>query len=124
MKRIARVALVLMLALFVAGASCQQQIKTPDKMTPKERGALALTLYNNAFNNYNAQFAATPQPMSAAMKDYFRGYKAAMEVAWPTISGYTAIVGVGGVPTPEQEKQIIALIYQLQAMLMQAGGAK
>ena len=114
-------AIILLISLALLAGCAGQQIKTPDQMTPKERGALALTLYNNAFANYNAQFAATPKPMSAEMKNYFQGYKAAMEVAWPTISAYTAIVGVGGVPSAEQEQQIINLIYQLQAMLAKGG---
>ena len=110
---------VLTLVALVAFVACaNQQLKTPDQMSPKERGTFALTLYNNAFTNYNAQFAATPQPMSKESKEYFQGYKKVMEVAWPVISGYSAVVNVGGVPTPEQEQQLIQLIYQLQAMLM------
>jgi hypothetical protein len=95
------------------------QVTTPDQMTSKERGVLALTLYNNALNNYNIQFAATPQPMTQASKDYFKAYKKVMEVAWPVISAYTAVVNIGGVPTPEQEAELLKFIYQLQAMLMQ-----
>lgn len=114
----------LLLCLAMALAACAgTQIKTPDKMTPTERGAFVLVLYNNAFANYHAQYAATPQPMGAEVKDYFRAYKRAMESAWPVISAYAAIVNVGGIPTAEQEQQIISLIYQMQAMLLQ-GGAK
>ena len=116
-----RRAILLLITLALVAGCAGQQIKTPDQMTPKERGAFALTLYNNAFANYNSQFAATPQPMSAEMKNYFQGYKKVMETAWPVISGYTAIVGVGGVPSAEQEQQIINLIYQLQAMLAKGG---
>lgn len=116
-----RRAIILLITLALVTGCAGQQIKTPDQMTPKERGAFVLTLYNNAFANYNAQFAATPQPMSPDMKNYFQGYKKVMETAWPVISGYTAIVGVGGVPSAEQEQQIINLIYQLQAMLAKGG---
>lgn len=121
MRSISRLLMILILSFFVAGASCQQNIKTPDQMSPKERGTLALTLYNNAFVNYNAQFTATPRPMSNEMKNYFQGYKKAMEAAWPLISSYTAIVNIGGTPSPEEEKQIIELIYNLQALLMKGG---
>ena len=119
--KLAKVLLVILSFMFIAGASCQQNIKSPDQMTPKERGVLILTLYNNAFANYNAQFAVTPKPMSNELKDYFQSYKKVMEVAWPVISTYTSIVNIGGTPTPEQEEQILKLIYQLQSMLMQGG---
>lgn len=118
MNKVARFSILILVALFIAGASCQNNIKTPDQMTPKERGVLALTLYNNAFANYNAQFMATPKPLNSVEQDYFKAYKGMMEVAWPVISAYTAVVNVGGVPTPEQEQQIILLIYKLQAILM------
>ena len=110
--------LFIMCVLLVVGCN-GMQVTTPDKMTAKERGVLALSLYNNAFNNYNIQFAATPQPMTQASKDYFKAYKKVMELAWPTISAYTSIVNIGSTPTPEQEAELIKFIYQLQAMLMQ-----
>ena len=113
-----KLGLILLLFCFIAGASCQQQIKTPDQMTPKERGVFVLTLYNNAYANYNTQFAATPQPMSASAKEYFQGYKKVMETSWPVISAYSSIVQIGATPTPAQEQEIIKLIYQLQAILM------
>jgi hypothetical protein len=115
MRRLAIVPIILIL-LIVGCAG--QQVKTPDQMTPKERGAFALTLYNNAFANYNAQFAATPKPMKADMVNYFQGYKKVMESAWPIVSAYSSLVNIGGTPTAEQEAQIIQLIYQLQAMLL------
>lgn len=114
MKRI--VVMLAMVALVVGCAG--QQVKTPDQMTAKERGAFTLTLYNNAFSNYNAQFAATPKPMAADMVNYFQGYKKVMEASWPVISAYVSLVNVGGTPTPEQEAQVIQLIYQLQAILI------
>jgi hypothetical protein len=112
---------IILVFFFISGATCQQNLKTPDQMSPKERATFIVTLYNNAYSNYNTQFAATPKPMKSVMKDYFVGYKKVMETAWPVISAYTAIVNVGGVPTPEQELQIIELIYQLQAMLTKGG---
>ena len=118
MSLITKLGVVLLMFCFIAGASCQQNVKTPDQMTPKERGAFVLTLYNNAFANYNTQFATTPKPMSSSTAEYFRAYKKVMEATWPPISAYAAIVNIGGTPTPEQEQEIIKLIYQLQTMLM------
>lgn len=114
MKKILMLIAVAALVVGCAG----QQVKTPDQMTAKERGAFTLTLYNNAFANYNAQFAATPKPMAADMVNYFQGYKKVMEAAWPVISAYVSLVNVGGTPTPDQEAQIVQLIYQLQAILI------
>ena len=118
MKRALQSTVVLMMIWFIMGASCQQNVKTPDQMTAKERGAFTLMLYNNAFANYNAQFAATPKPMAADMANYFQGYKKVMEASWPVISAYVSLVNMGGTPTPDQEAQIVQLIYQLQAILI------
>jgi hypothetical protein len=116
--RLAKALTIILMFFFIAGASCQQTLKTPDQMSPKERATFALTLYNNAFANYNAQFVVTPKPMSDEIKNYFQAYKKVMEAAWPIVSTYSALVNVGGTPTPEQEQQILKLIYQLQSMLM------
>ena len=111
--------IIILLAMVALVAGCTgQQVKTPDQMTAKERGAFTLTLYNNAFANYNAQFAATPKPMAPDMVNYFQGYKKVMEAAWPVISAYVSLVNIGGTPTPDQEAQIVQLIYQLQAILI------
>lgn len=108
-----------LLAIVALVAGCAgQQMKTPDQMTAKERGAFTLMLYNNAFSNYNAQFAAAPKPMATDMVSYFQGYKKVMEASWPVISAYVSLVNIGGTPTPEQEAQIVQLIYQLQAILI------
>jgi hypothetical protein len=112
-----RIAIFITIAVFVVGCS-GIQIKTPDQMTAKERGAFTMMLYNNAFSNYNAQFAATPKPMGADMVNYFQGYKKVMEASWPVISAYISLVNIGGTPTAEQEAQIVQLIYQLQAILI------
>lgn len=118
----ARVFLVIVVAGFLAaGASCGGDVKTPEKMTAKERGVLATSLYNNAFQNYQLQFEATPKPMDAAMRDYFQSYKKAMEGVYPVIATYNSIAQIGAAPTPEQEAQIIRAIYQLQAMLLSGG---
>ena len=116
------IAIILIIAVSVSAqffiGCAGQQVKTPDQMTAKERGAFTLMLYNNAFSNYNAQFAATPKPMAADMVSYFQGYKKVMEASWPVISAYVSLVNIGGTPTPEQEAQTIQLIYQLQAILI------
>ena len=111
--------IIALLAIAVLITGCAgQQVKTPDQMTAKERGAFTLMLYNNAFTNYNAQFAAAPKPMAPDMVSYFHGYKKVMEASWPVISAYVSLVNIGGTPTPDQEAQIIQLIYQLQAILI------
>lgn len=81
-----------------------------------------MMLYNNAWDNYQAQFAATPQPMSAKMKNYFQAYKEVMVTAEPVVRLYDSTVSAGGLPTAEQEQALITLIYQLQAMLVAKGG--
>ena len=116
-KTSSRMAILIFAVLLLAGCA-GQSVKTPDQMTAKERGAFTLMLYNNAFANYNAQYAATPKPMAKDMVSYFQGYKQVMEAAWPVISAYVSLVNIGGTPTAEQEAQIVQLIYQLQAILI------
>jgi len=118
MRTKSQVLIVGLLAVLLLAGCAGQAVKTPDQMTAKERGAFTLMLYNNAFANYNAQYAATPKPMAKDMVAYFQGYKQVMEAAWPVISAYVSLVNIGGTPTAEQEAQIVQLIYQLQAILI------
>jgi hypothetical protein len=120
-KKLASCVILVLIAL-VAGCTLNSQLQTPAEMSPKGRAALAMTLYNNAWDNYQAQFAATPQPMSKDMVNYFQGYKAVMVTAEPMVRLYDSTVAAGGLPTPEQEQAIISMIYQLQAMLVKKGG--
>ena len=110
--------LTLILAVAFLASCAGQNIKTPDQMTSKERATFVLGLYNNAYSNYNIQFAATKRPFNKEMAGYFQGYKSVMESAWPVISTYAAVAQSGGTPTVEQEQMIIALIYQFQTILM------
>lgn len=121
MKRLRVFLAVALVVLAMAGVACHEGIKTPEKMTPKERGVLATSLYNNAYSNYLLQFDATPKPMDLATREYFDAYKKAMETVYPVISAYNAIAQMGAAPTADQEAAIIRAIYQLQAMLMSGG---
>lgn len=118
MVKSAIVAVLGMVLFLTVSCSMMGPIKTPLEMSNQERAALVLILYNNAYSNYNAQFAATPKPMDSATKQYFQAYKQVMENAWPAIAAYTAIVQVGQSPTNDQETELINIIYQLQAMLV------
>lgn len=113
--------LTVIIAICMIGCAGSGNIKTPDQMTPVERATLVLTLYNNAYTNYLAQYNAAAKPLTPDMQTYFRGYKEGMTIAWPTISAYVSTVQVGGTPTPEQEAQIIGLIYKLQGFLTKGG---
>jgi hypothetical protein len=121
MKLALKLTVVLMLIGFIAGASCQQNVVTPDQMTPKGKAAFVLQLYNNADSNYRAQFAATPKPISADMKEYFRTYKTVLENSSPFIDLYVTTVNGNGTPTPAQEQQLLTIIYKLQTLLIKKG---
>jgi hypothetical protein len=110
-------AVPLLCILLLVGCA-NQQVLTPDQMSPKQRATFAMNLYSNAFDNYAAQFAATPQPITGVTKDYFVAYKKALEVIKAPVIVYRDLVNMGGTPTPAQEQEILKLIYQLQAMLM------
>lgn len=122
-SRFFQVAVVVILALFVAGCPYTQKLKSPVDMTPQEKAAFVLTLYNNAYDNYKAQFAATLQPMNAASKDYFGSYKQVLVTSEPLIDLYVSTVKAGGMPTAEQEQAILKLIYDFQAMVLAKKGA-
>jgi hypothetical protein len=107
----------ILLILLVIGCA-SQSVMTPDQMTPKQRATFAMNLYSNAYDNYLAQFAATPKPVTGDQQKYFQAYKQFMTYAEPIVTAYSQLTVVGGAPTPEQEQQILNLIYQLQAMLM------
>jgi len=122
MRRTIKVSVAMvLLALMLAGCATTGLV-TPDKMTPQGKAAFVLQLYNNADSNYRAQFAATPVPMADDMKQYFRTYKAVLEGAAPVVDLYASTVKSGGLPTPDQEQQILTIIYKLQAMLVKKGG--
>ena len=121
-KNRVRTVTVILIALAALMGCATQGLVTPDKMTPQGKAAFVLQLYNNADTNYRAQFAASPLPMSDDMKQYFRTYKAVLENASPVINLYVTTVKSGGLPTPDQEQQILTIIYKLQAMLVKQGG--
>ena len=116
MARTRGLVVLAILALMIGCAS--QSVTTPDQMTPKQRATFSMNLYSNAYDNYLAQFAATPKPITGDQRSYFDAYKKFMVYAEPIVTAYSQITVTGGVPTPEQEQQILNLIYQLQAMLM------
>ena len=112
----------LIIFIFLLVGCATTGLVTPDQMTPQGRAAFVLQLYNNADTNYRAQFAATPAPMAEDMKQYFRTYKNVLENAAPMIDLYATTVKSGGLPTPEQEQQILTIIYKIQAILVKKGG--
>ena len=112
----------LIILVFLLVGCATTGLVTPDQMTPQGKAAFVLQLYNNADTNYRAQFAASPQPMSDDMKQYFRTYKAVLESSAPVIDVYAMTVKSGGIPTPAQEQAILTIIYKLQAMLVKVGG--
>jgi hypothetical protein len=122
MKKNVKIATLMLTVLAVVLGCASTGLVTPDQMTPQGKAAFVLQLYNNADTNYRAQFAATPVPMAEDMKQYFRTYKAVLEGAAPVIDLYVTTVKSGGLPTPEQEQQILIIIYKLQAMLVKKGG--
>ena len=116
MVRTRAIVVLAILALMIGCAN--QSVMTPDQMTPKQRATFSMNLYSNAYDNYLAQFAATPKPITGDQKKYFDAYKQFMVYAEPIVTAYSQLTVTGGTPTPEQEQQILNLIYQLQAMLM------
>lgn len=108
----------LVLILLLVVVSCINKVyKTPTEMSPKERAVLAMKMYNNAYNDYIRQFESTEVPFSDEAVSYFKTYKSVLQAAWPVISAYDTLASVNAQPTPEQDQQIVDLIYHLESMV-------
>lgn len=134
--------LVLVLVAFVF-VGCQNNIKTPDEMTPKEKAAFFLSMYNKQFDGYLDTIIDPALPfaerealkesikdgavlpadkmnpnLTNEQKDILRTKKEIMTEVYPLISLYTSYAESGSVPSAETETQIISLLDRLAATVV------
>ena len=121
MKRVLTIGLVVLLALVFA-AACSQNGQSVAKMTPKEKAAFAMSMYNSAFDDYKLQFEAmSVDGLDQKEKDYLGGYLKALETSYRSIKLFNNYAAAGTVATPESEAALAAAIRELTALLSKGG---
>jgi len=84
------------------------------EMTPKEKGAWFLGVYNSQDRDYRNMVVRTN--LTNDQKNILRKKKEIMTEVYPMIKTYTIYIDSGAVPTKVVEDQIINLINDLTAL--------
>jgi hypothetical protein len=117
-KKIVFVSAIVFLSLVLVSCATLG-LKSITEMTPEERGLFAMTLYTNAWDDYNLQYGGAEKPLSKQMESYFKSYKEVITTVRPIIDDYRKIVASGGTPLETQERELLLAIYSLQTVLRQ-----
>lgn len=109
----------LILCVVVAFVACSGMPKPKpfQDMTAKEKASLALSTYNDAFEEYKYQYSLASIPMTEEQIDFFTGFKKSLTVAWQAINAYTPFVDGDMAPTPEAEQALLGALRGLQAYI-------
>jgi len=83
---------------------------TWQNMTPKGRAAMALSVYNNAYDSYLSE-VKTPD-LSKQSKDLLRKKKKALTALHATLKTYTGYIQTGQVPPAEIDATLQSLLLQ------------
>jgi len=115
-KRNLFVALILL--IFLAGCMTLDinRPKSISEMTPKERGAWFLGIYNSQDKDYRNMVARSD--LTNDQKKVLRDKKAIMVQVYPMIKTYNTYIDSGAVPTKAVEDQIIQLINDLTGLVV------
>ena len=115
-KRNLFVALILL--IFLAGCMTLDinRPKSISEMTPKERGAWFLGVYNSQDKDYRNMVARSD--LTNDQKKVLRDKKAIMVQVYPMIKTYNTYIDSGAVPTKAVEDQIIQLINDLTGLVV------
>lgn len=121
MKRVG-LCFVALIALALVAGGCSQNGQSISKMTPKEKAAFAMSMYNSAFDDYKIQFETiSVDGLDQKEKDYLGGYLKALETSYRSIKLYNNYAAAGTVATPESEAALAAAIRELTALLSKGG---
>lgn len=104
-------AVALLLVLLVAGCAMLGGGKPFAEMTYAEKGTYFQEVYNKQFDDALAM-SAMVNPPEAILKVY-RVKRALLVEVKPLIATYAILANNGGIPTPEQEAEILVLINRL-----------
>lgn len=121
MKRLASV-FVVAAAIVALLAGCANNGKSITSMSPKEKAAFAMSMYNSAFDDYKFQFEQmSADGLDGAEKSFLEGYLKTLEKAYRAIGVYNNYAASGTVATPEAEAAMVAAVRELTALLAKGG---
>ena len=115
MKKFLPIGLIILM-VFGLTACTFDNIKPVSEMTPKEKAAFFLSMYNAQDMNYRAM-AAMPN-LTEPQKEMMREKKLVLSQVYPLISVYVSYVEQGAVPSPETERLIVENLDRAAAMVV------
>lgn len=115
-KRNLFVALILLIFLSGCMTLDINRPKPISEMTPKERGAWFLGVYNSQDKDYRNMVARSD--LTNDQKKVLRDKKVIMVQVYPMIKTYNTYIDSGAVPTKAVEDQIIQLINDLTGLVV------
>lgn len=118
MQRRIRLSFVVVCLFFLMGCVTPggEGPKPLSEMTPKEKATWMMGIYNAQARDYKAMVARPD--LTNEQKEVLRKKKDVMTQVWPMINTYNAYVDSGAVVNKSTEDQIIKLINDLTAMVM------
>jgi len=105
-----------LIALMVIGACTFDNLKPVSEMTPKEKAAFFMAMYNAQDINYRTM-AAMPN-LTEPQKEMMREKKMVLTQVYPLISVYVSYVDQGAAPSPETERLIVENLDRAAAMVV------
>ena len=118
MLRKSNLFILLIILAFLAGCITLNvnKPKPISEMTPKERGAWFLGVYNSQDKDYRNMVGRLD--LTNDQKKVLRDKKKIMTKVYPMIKTYNTYIDSGAVPTKEVEDQIIQLINDLTGLVV------
>ena len=109
---------VLIILIFLVGCMTLNvnKPKSISEMTPKERGAWFLGIYNSQDKDYRNMVGRLD--LTNDQKKVLRNKKTIMTKVYPIIKTYNTYIDSGAVPTKEIEDQIVELINDLTGLVV------
>jgi hypothetical protein len=111
-----KVFLFFVAVLLVVGCTIDN-LKEFGDMTPKEKAAFFLSVYNSSDMNYRAMAARTD--LTEVQKEVLRKKRTIMIQVYPLIRSYLTYVESGVVPSVELEQQILTQIDRLTTLVVE-----
>lgn len=110
------VALLLSFGL-IANCTMDVPLKTIDEMSPKQKAAFMMSVYNSEYDNY--LYVSTRDNLTEDQKVILRKKKAALTKVYPLIESYSDYIAAGALPSEAKEKAIINLLDEIGGYVVQ-----
>jgi uncharacterized protein YceK len=113
-----RIFVFFMALAILSGCSLFTQGTTPAKpLTPTGKATIILHEWNAQFKDTMTLAIRTAPPLTQVEKETVKTKKAVLAKSKPLIDAYVTLVMNGGVPTQQQEDEIVALINSIGGVL-------